>query len=224
MPKRSCQLKVGIMADSHGNAGSIAGAIEFLKKEHCDAIFHLGDICDSFNPDTVEDCVGLLLKHGVCSLKGNNDHTIVVNHSGKKLPQVSNRVISYLADLPLKKRYREAEFVHSLPFTRELGLASLIGVMGRQEAARFFQQTPRRLLFRGHSHSPEVIRPGTGKMSVERLKPDHNRLFRVNPPVIITCGALTRGYCMIWHPHERKIESRRFDEKGHHHDSGPQTA
>ena len=51
---------IGIMADSHGQAETIAAALGVLKSIDCRSIYHLGDVCDSTHPETAEACLGLL--------------------------------------------------------------------------------------------------------------------------------------------------------------------
>ena len=80
---------IGIMADSHGQAETIAAALGALKSIDCRFIYHLGDICDSTHPETAEACLSLLRDPRVIIIKGNNDQALVANHVGQARPPVS---------------------------------------------------------------------------------------------------------------------------------------
>ena len=148
---------IGIMADSHGQPESIVAALRLLSERDCRLFYHLGDVCDSTHPETVEACLRPLRDHCARIIKGNNDHAIVANHFGRERPPVSQETLQYLKNLPLVQHHLNALFVHSLPFTRELGLSSMIGQLGCSGNAPFFKEFPDHIMFRGHSHSPELF-------------------------------------------------------------------
>jgi predicted phosphodiesterase len=201
---------IGIMADSHGQSETIEDALALLKDRGCQPIYHLGDICDSTHPETAGACLQPLQMHRVITIKGNNDHAIVANHIGRKKTPVSPEILQYLQRLPLMKYYRNALFVHSLPFVRELGLSSMIGAMGQNESRRFFREFPEHIVFRGHSHSPEIS--WLLNQQIEARSLAVGEIFHLSQkiPCIVTCGALTRGLCMLWHTEENVVECLSF--------------
>ena len=134
------------------------------------------------------------------TIKGNNDHAIVANYLDRKKPPVSPESLDYLKTLPLVQYYRNALFVHSLPFVRQLGLSSMIGAMGNIEVHRFCNEFPKHILFRGHSHSSEIICCRGQQTDTRPLAPRENFNLTGNIPCVVTCGSLTRGLCMIWNP------------------------
>ncbi|MDP3284945.1 MAG: metallophosphoesterase family protein [Desulfobacterales bacterium] len=194
---------IGIMADSHGKPVTIAAAVALFKSKACLYMYHLGDICDSGCPETVESCVSILTANNVTAVKGNNDHAISANHPGGK---ISKETIGYLSALPLVAEYGEALFTHSLPFAEKLGLSCMIRGMGMDEAALFFKEYPGKILFRGHGHSPEIISEESGKTVVRSMSPGENTELAGRLPCIITCGSLAAGYCMIWKPCEKSVK------------------
>jgi predicted phosphodiesterase len=147
---------VGFISDSHGRAGALAGALAFLKRKGCDTLYHLGDICDSLHPETADACVALLRNFQVNCVKGNNDHSLVVNHGGRESPSIQAMTVDYLSQLPLVIDLKEGVLAHSLPFEKELGLACMVGDMTRDNARTYFRMFADRILFRGHGHSPEI--------------------------------------------------------------------
>lgn len=203
--------RIGIMADSHGQAHKIVAALEFLSHRGCDSLYHLGDICDSGHPETVEACVRPLQQFGVLAVKGNNDHQIDVNHRGQRNALIPHDILEFIRQLPLVRNYSSAVLTHSLPFAQELGLSSMIGVMGEVQINRFLRAYPHRILFRGHSHNPEVFRKQGEKIICQTLRIGQRFDLTDSMPCVVTCGALTRDFCLIWKPLENMIECLRFD-------------
>jgi len=194
---------IGIMADSHGKPDTITAAVALFKSKACLYMYHLGDICDSGCPETVESCVSILKRNNVTAVKGNNDHAISANPPGEN---ISEETIGYLSALPLVAGYGEALFTHSLPFAEKLGLSCMIRGMGKNEAALFFKEHPGKILFRGHGHSPEIISKESGEIAVRSILPGENTELAGSFPCIITCGSLAAGYCMIWKPSEKSVK------------------
>ena len=190
------------MADSHGQPGVITAALELFQREGCRLIYHLGDICDSAHPETADSCAGILRENNITAVKGNNDHAVSANH-----PEgiISEETIGYLSALPLVAEYGEALLTHSLPFAETLGLSCMIRSMGRNEAALFFKKHPEKILFRGHSHSPEIISEENGEMVFRSIFPGENAELAGRLPCIITCGSLAAGHCMIWKPGKKSV-------------------
>lgn len=202
---------VGIMADSHGRSDKIVAALHFLSDRGCRHLIHLGDICDSTHPETVEACVRPLQKFAVIAIKGNNDHQIVVNHGRHDQMLIPQDILDFLKKLPLVRQFRHAIFTHSLPFARELGLSSMIGAMGKMQMSRFFGAYPQGLLFRGHSHTPEVFWKDVDQIISRKLSAGERLNLTGRLPCAVTCGALTRGLCLIWMPAENAIECHCFE-------------
>ena len=203
--------RIGIMADSHGQAHKIVGALEFMHHRGCDSLYHLGDICDSGHPETVEACVRPLQQCGVLAIKGNNDHQIDVNHRDQRNPQIPHDIIEFIRQLPLVRNFPSAVLTHSLPFAQELGLSSMIGVMGEVELNRFFSTDPQGILFRGHSHDPEIVYIHGHQVISRTLQPGRQYKIKDRLPCVVTCGALTGRFCMIWMPAKGTIECHQFD-------------
>jgi len=199
----SGNIRIGIMADSHGMPDTITGALKLFRREDCRPVYHLGDICDSSHPETADQCAIILRSNNVTAVKGNNDHAVLANN-----PEgiISEETIGYLSALPFVAGYGEALLTHSLPFAETLGLSCMIRGMGRNEAALFFKKHPEKILFRGHGHSPEIISGENGEMVFRSIFPGENADLAGRLPCIITCGSLAAGYCMIWKPCEKSVE------------------
>jgi predicted phosphodiesterase len=201
---------IGIMADSHGQTATLVTALKLFEANDCCRIYHLGDVCDSAHPESVAACLPPLKAHGVITIKGNNEQAIVANLHGRERPALPPAVLKWLQHLALVERYRNALFTHSMPFIRELGLACMIGDMSASHTHRFFSEFPQQILFRGHSHVPAMAW-ATGREIKSQPLPVGTKLDLTGKiPCVITCGALTRGHCMLWDPDENTIESIRF--------------
>jgi len=199
------------MADSHGQPNTILAALIQLKRLNCRTIFHLGDVCDSTRPETVEACLRPLREHGVITVKGNNDHAIVANQLGLNDAKPGPAGLKYIRDLPLAISYHNAVLTHSLPFVDRLGLACMIGTMSEKEARDCFIEFPRHVIFRGHSHRPEILF-ARGARIVSRTPAVGVKIHLSEKlPCVITCGALTRGWYMIWDAEKNYIVSLAFD-------------
>ena len=201
---------IGIMADSHGQPDTIRDALAVFAARNCTAIYHLGDICDSTRPETADACMRLIRGRGVQAIKGNNDQAIVTNHHGRDGSPVSPQSMQALKDLKLATHHRDAIFIHSLPFVQELGLSSMIGAMGPDEIRRFCNQFPGKILFRGHSHNPEIAWLHRQQVITRPLILGTRLNLSEKIPCVVTCGALTRGLGLLWHPEENTIESVSF--------------
>jgi predicted phosphodiesterase len=197
---------IGIMADSHGQPESIANALALFKEQGCGSIYHLGDICNSAHPETADHCVGLLRQNNIFGIKGNNDHQVVVNHDGRQNTHLAATTIEYLKQLPLTRELGDTLMAHSLPFVKERGLSSMIGVLGQNEAVLFFRTYPHKILFRGHSHCPEILRQQKHAVETGKILAGETIQLKDIQPCIITCGALDQGFMMIWDMGEQTID------------------
>lgn len=196
---------LGIMADSHGDADSIYAARRLFREQGCCRIYHLGDICDSLRPETADACIQALLSEMIVAIRGNNDHSLLMNQKGRTDSCISEQSRLFLENLPLKASFGSADMVHSLPLTEELGFASLIGSMGSADGSRLFRTLKQPVLFRGHSHSPEVAWRQNGQTVTRKMQPAERLDLGALMPCIVTCGALADGYCLIWEPSQRTI-------------------
>jgi len=191
--------KIGIMADSHGQPDAIKKALTRLEQEDCRQVYHLGDICDSSHPETADACVRLLQKRGVLAIKGNNDHRVVIDHLHASRAYISGETIDYLRSLPQMLKCDGAIGAHSLPFPDDLGPACMIWAMKDNDIRRFFLEFPHDLLFRGHDHSPWIAWQNDNDIITRPISTGEELTLKDRFPYVITCGALTRGLCMVWH-------------------------
>ena len=202
---------IGLISDSHGQPKRLASGLAYLKDQGCDTLYHLGDICDSLHPETADACVGLLRDFQVRCVKGNNDHSIVINYADRESTSIRIETLDYLRQLPLVSRLEGSLMAHSLPFEKELGLACMVGAMTHDYARIFFRSFGECILFRGHSHSPEITwqdcenRVVSGSIPLEQTITITERI-----PCIVTCGALDHSLCLLWSTKDNSVTSLRF--------------
>ena len=193
---------VGIMADSHGNHESIEAAVDVFSRQGCDFMFHLGDICDSQVPAASDACVGLLVRHGVQAILGNNDLAIA-----RSAPDgIRRETMDYLAALPMEREFGRSLLVHNRPGSAALGTSCLVGSLGPSDLHRFDNDYGAAILFRGHAHRPFIESVRDAAAGIPSLRPgkeyrlDHDRKW------VVTCGALENGYCLTWRPEEMVLK------------------
>ena len=87
---------------------------------------------------------------------------------------------------------------------------AMIGVMGRREADKFFRNNANGLLFRGHSHQPEMISVEEKEIRFSPLIPGQMVELSGHRPCIVTCGALASGSVILWKPGNDRLECHAF--------------
>jgi predicted phosphodiesterase len=193
------------MADSHGRPDTITAASEYLKLRGCTALVHLGDICDSLCPETARACVDIIQSQEIIALKGNNDHSLAGSLATRKGPAALSAVAEFLRSLPIVYRHANAIFTHSRPFFEELGPVSLIGTMDIDAVQQFFDKAPAAILFRGHAHTPGIVWLASQDVVAQPMAAHVSIDLASRIPCVVTCGALTHGYCMTWYPQEGRL-------------------
>ncbi|MDI6797246.1 MAG: metallophosphoesterase family protein [Desulfatibacillaceae bacterium] len=206
--------KVGVMADSHGEPEALLKGVKRLSELGCSLLIHLGDVVDSARPETADTCAGVLISHGVYTVKGNNDHQIVASHDGRPGGPVSEQTVQWLKNLPCRLLYQKAVFVHSLPYVGRMGLSALARSMDPPQMLAYLSGRPAQFLFRGHSHSPLVahLEESDNRKKLATLTPPQNQALDAAPltPCIVTCGALSNNLCLVWEPKAGFITSIRI--------------
>lgn len=194
------------MADSHGEADTIRQAIDLFAREGCYRWIHLGDICDTDQPATVRACLAFLDTPQAEAVCGNNDNTLRLNQGDRLAPALQSK----LAALPLTLEIDNVILAHSLPFAAHLGVSCTRGIMDRDRALAFFRQHPGCHLMRGHAHRPERIRRVGDRIRYDVPVPGQVLRLEGRRPSILTCGALTDGWVMIWDRPGAKVQYLRL--------------
>jgi predicted phosphodiesterase len=153
-------MRFGFISDIHGNYKGLRIALSHLKKMGCEVVC-LGDIV-SENSDDNEQCVQLLKKLNIQTVKGQHDATCAKCDS----PPVSQEARNFLQYLPDMMSQRDILCVHDNPLDKARdgqGMwnnGSYIRTQLEAEAvfSDFFKNSADfRLLFIGHTHAPNVF-------------------------------------------------------------------
>lgn len=100
---------------------------------------------------------------------------------------------------------------HSLPFEKELGLACMVGAMTHDYARIFLRSFGDCILFRGHSHSPEIIwQDCDGRVASDNIPLEQTIVITERLPCIVTCGALDHNLCLLWSTANSSVTSLQF--------------
>ena len=182
------------MADSHGEVGAIRRAIDLFAKQGCAHWIHLGDICDTTRPGTARACLDLLTSPRASVLCGNNENTLRLNLKGRPDDGLGAR----LAALPLTLTIANVIMAHALPYTDRLGAGCTLGAMDPGRARTFFDRYPGCHLMRGHDHQPECIQWVNARLVRETPASGQTYPLEARRPRILTIGALTAGWVMVW--------------------------
>ena len=159
--------KIGIMADSHGDAALIDAAAARLRAQGCARCFHLGDACDTTRPHTAAACLQKLQVNRISSIRGNNEQALLHHRS----PDFDTAVAALIRAMPLTRRIGPALQAHSLPIAAAMGARCMIEDLDADHLRRFFLHCPGTLLFRGHNHRPEIVRSTSTGFLREKMMP-----------------------------------------------------
>ena len=120
-------------------------------------------------------------------------------------------MLASLSEIKAEQRYQAMAESIRRRFGHETAILSMIGVMGEAQLNHFFRTEPQRILFRGHSHDPEIAFLQDRQIIFRALQPGRRYQITDRLPCVVTCGALTGRFCMIWMPSAGTIECHRFD-------------
>lgn len=173
-------MRVGVVADIHGNIGAFEAAWRMLRLESVDMVVNLGDLVH-FGPDS-EECVSFAREHEIESIQGNCDRAaargrpstgdVFVNSHWERMSEdlmgwtrdsLSKRSLNWLRDLPDELRFdfdgRRFLFTHGLP-------GNISGSLPLKAAEEVHDLMLSRnncdTLVVGHTHEAALIRRDTG--------------------------------------------------------------
>lgn len=172
-------MKIGVLADVHGNLGALESAWRALGLESVDLVVNLGDLVH-FGPSP-DECVAFAREHTIDSIQGNCDRAVArgrastgdffVNSHWERLSdevlewtasRVSKAGISWLRGLPEELRFEfegmKLLFTHGLP-------GNIAGSLPRNAAMELYDLLLSRngcdVLVVGHTHETALVRrPG----------------------------------------------------------------
>lgn len=191
--------KIGLMADSHGNLPATIAAINCLKKNGAERVYHLGDLFDSALDN---DFIGILQEvcnNHVLSVKGNNDYQVEQALAKGTVSNLAGAdrllLITYLQNMPMKREIYDICMTHSLPYDNIRAFYEPIDDGGTSRAEKIFRETDYFLICCGHSHHPVLFRWRYGKVSREALSEKYRVHFFPAERYILIVGSVDSGEC-----------------------------
>jgi len=145
-------MKLGLLADIHGNVSNLAMAIQRLRQERVDRFVVLGDIIyDTRNADQTVD---LLRSCDAIGVWGNHELGLCVEPDPEIRESYSPSVMDFFKTLQPKLEIHDVLLSHTFPTedAKEV-LSYYVGEPTDQELIdRCFERLPHRLMISGHFH------------------------------------------------------------------------
>jgi predicted phosphodiesterase len=195
-------VKIGLLADSHGNLKSIRGGIRRLNKAGAGALIHLGDIFDSQENDDLYEIFTAVTRSGILAVKGNNDfqmeNLLAAGSSFDISSDRKDKILSYLKHMPMRIEDRNICYTHSLPFDSIRSFYEPVDTGTTERASFLFEKTDYPVLFCGHSHTSVMFRWSAGRVTREPVLPDETISFNADQRYIIIVGSSDNGECGLF--------------------------
>jgi predicted phosphodiesterase len=196
------RLRIGLLADSHGNLRATRACLRRLHSEKVDLLMHLGDIFDSCGDENLIDLLQTIQQNNIAGVKGNNDYQVekaLQNGVSIPLPAADrNRISMFLKALPMKREINDICFAHSLPYDSIRAFYEPVDTGATDRAARLFNETPYRMIFCGHSHHPVFFRWRAGKVTRETIRPEEPLRLDDRQRYIIVVGSAENEECGLF--------------------------
>lgn len=192
--------RIGLIADTHGNAELLGRALETLLHNGADCLVHLGDFCDSQNHGELRRVFSLLQHYRVRAVKGNNDFQVEKMLQHGELSQYADKREQWLAFLqqtPIMMRLNNVCCCHSLPYDSIRAFYEPVDTGGTDRAAEVFDHVPDHVIFCGHSHDPVLFRSRNRVVTRQQMHAKSTVLLSDQRYIIIV-GAGENSECAVF--------------------------
>jgi len=190
---------IGLIADSHGHKSSMSRCIDRLTSYGVEIIIHLGDFFDSQYSEDVMGILEIIQQNQILAVKGNNDYQVeksMMNGCSHHIPAIDRqKVLSFLASVPMKRVIGDICFTHSLPYDSIRSFYEPMDTGNTDRAKQVFLHTPYRIVFCGHSHSPVLFRMRPDQTTRENIKRSGPTTLYQNERFIIIVGSAEESEC-----------------------------
>jgi len=194
-------LKLGLVADSHGDPEILKKAFDVLAIHGAEKIVHLGDFFDSRNCNYIEEILDLLKCRKVLAVKGNNDYQVEKMIEAGSFPiSVHKRKqwLTFLQKIPIIIEFDSVCCCHSMPFKSIRAFYDPVDTGSVEQAAGIFEKTGYQVVFCGHSHAPAVFRYQKGKVARSSLAGRTSMEFKSDQRYIVIVGAAENNECAVF--------------------------
>jgi len=194
---------MGVVADCHGLPHKLRKAIDLLRLRGAQRIFHLGDVVDTLRPETVDECVSLLLEYDISGVMGNHEYSFIRHHFKRYTERFSKQSQAYVSSLP------EFVVIEDVCLTHFSPVGGVYGLFAHTDDASY-EKTIREsrwpVIINGHSHDPRIYRQTDGLVESLNCPSGTDFLLDPNSRYILTCGALEDSYCALYDFSERRFQ------------------
>ena len=178
-------MKIGILADIHGDVENLKLAIERLKRENVDVFVALGDII--YDRRNASETVAALTDCGAIGVWGNHDLGLCVDPQEEVLRHFDDHVIDFFDKLTSHLEFDGVLFTHTLPIQDASDPMSFYLGKRPDEGDALddcFSQFFHRIMLVGHFHrwyaaTPEGRISWDGKQPI-KLESDKRYFFVIN--------------------------------------------
>lgn len=186
---------LGILADSHGCLAKLTSAIETLRAHGASLLTHLGDMVDTLRPETVDDCVQVLINNGVVGVMGNHEYSFVMHHFKRYPERFSETSKQYVSALPQRLEMFDACLTH---FSHADGIYGMFAHTDDNSYREILRASRWPVLINGHSHEPRIYHGLDGVC--KNVPFDLASPFQLDEGgrYVLTCGAVEDSYCAIY--------------------------
>jgi predicted phosphodiesterase len=145
-------MRLGLLADIHGDVNNLSRAIERLRQHDVDEFVLLGDVI--YDTRDADETVQLLQACGAVGVWGNHELGLCVDPEDEVRQMVSDTVMHYFSKLQPSLEFGDVMVSHTFPTedARDV-LSYYVGEPDDEELlALCFETKPHRIMICGHFH------------------------------------------------------------------------
>ncbi|MBI5116059.1 metallophosphoesterase family protein [Candidatus Poribacteria bacterium] len=181
----------------------LRSGIEALRNRGAETLIHLGDMADTLRLETVDECIGTLIRSDVAGVMGNHEYSLVMHHFKRYPSRFSEAAKTYVSALPQRLERFDMCFTHFSPFGGVNGLFASTDDYS-YEATLLNSTWP--ILVNGHSHDPRIYRLSDGVVEDVRFSVGKSFVLEQGSRYVLTCGALEDSFCALLDTDARVFE------------------
>ncbi|BDC52266.1 DNA methylase [Bryobacterales bacterium F-183] len=164
-------MRLGVIADIHGNASALRAVLAKLKDLGCDRIVDLGDCLSG--PLDADETADILLEHNFLTVRGNHDRQLIDQHPEAMGPSdlaarslLHDKHLDWLHTLPFHAQFDDVYLCHATPRKdSQYLLETVIPISGEVRLASQGEMRARlgplpdgvTLVLHGHTHIPRLV-------------------------------------------------------------------
>ncbi len=188
-------MRIGLLADIHGNLENLRSALARLEREAVDKTIVLGDLIES-RRNAVET-VALLKARDAVGVWGNHELALCVEPQPQIRAAYTESVVEYFSTLVARFELGDLLFAHTLPSQDATDPAAYYLGPHPHEAGALddsFARFPHRIMFVGHFHRWFAATPHAS-ISWDGSEPIE---FESRQRYLVIVHAVLNGWCAVY--------------------------